>query len=314
MPPVARCGAGRRNGADGRRPAGVRARPRGDHHPRLDLAALLLALVVWMTVQARRRRRAWLLYPVFGVLALTAVGGAYETLYSATDSAVALPAGHRLVDVGGYRLDIRCTGTSSPTVVLEPGLGESATAMARWIAPAVAPHHPGLRLRAGRSRPQRPGPREPRRGLARSARPAGAQPHPRALRHRRTLTRGHVRAQLRPPVPLPGRRRRPARLDASAPVQPIRRRGPRTGRAPHPRRHRDRAVVRRCQGRCTWSANARIRLQAVASGDLTYGSNYSSSSTHGIVASQDLVPEDTCLAPLALARSGYCLVERRTAA
>jgi pimeloyl-ACP methyl ester carboxylesterase len=103
---------------------------------------LLLALVVWMTVQARRqlrsRTRLWLLYPVFGVLALSAAGGAYETLRTATDSPVALAAGYRLIDVGGYRLDIRCTGSGSPTVVLEPGLGESATAMARWIAPTVA--------------------------------------------------------------------------------------------------------------------------------------------------------------------------------
>ena len=104
--------------------------------------ALLLALVAWMTVQARRqprsRTRAWLLYPVFGVLALSAAGGAYETLRNATDGPLALAAGHRLVDVGGYRLDIHCTGSGSPTVVLEPGLGESATAMARWIAPSVA--------------------------------------------------------------------------------------------------------------------------------------------------------------------------------
>jgi pimeloyl-ACP methyl ester carboxylesterase len=103
---------------------------------------LLLALVVWMSVQARRqppgRNRPWLLYPVFAVLALVATGGAYETLRSSTDSAVAVAAGHRLVDVGGHRLDIHCTGSGSPTVLLEPGLGESATAMARWIAPALA--------------------------------------------------------------------------------------------------------------------------------------------------------------------------------
>src|SRR4051794_31898442 len=92
-----------------------------------------------MTVQARRQPRAWLLYPVFGVLAVAAAGGAYETVRNATDSSPALAAGHRLVDVGGYRLDIHCIGSGSPTVVLEPGLGESATAMARWIAPSVAP-------------------------------------------------------------------------------------------------------------------------------------------------------------------------------
>src|SRR4051794_31368752 len=79
---------------------------------------LLLALVAWMIVRAPR---AWLLYPVFGVLALAAAGGAYETVRNATDSSPALAAGHRLVDVGGHRLDIHCTGSGSPTVVLEPG-------------------------------------------------------------------------------------------------------------------------------------------------------------------------------------------------
>jgi len=103
---------------------------------------LLLALVVWTVVHARRgahgSSQAWILYPVFAVLALVALGGGYETLRGATDPTVALAAGHRLVDVGGHRLDIKCTGTGSPTVVLEPGLGETSSAMSRWIAPDVA--------------------------------------------------------------------------------------------------------------------------------------------------------------------------------
>ena len=103
---------------------------------------LLLALVLWMTAQARRepptRRRSWLLYPVFAVMALAAIGGSYETLQASSDSGAAPVAGDRLVDVGGHRLNIRCTGSGSPTVVLEPGLGESASAIAKWIAPEVA--------------------------------------------------------------------------------------------------------------------------------------------------------------------------------
>jgi pimeloyl-ACP methyl ester carboxylesterase len=103
---------------------------------------LLAALVVWMILHAQRPpssgRQPWLLYPVFGVLALAAIGGGYETLRNATDPALAQVAGTRLFDVGGHRLSIRCTGSGSPTVVLEPGLGESASAMSRWIAPAVA--------------------------------------------------------------------------------------------------------------------------------------------------------------------------------
>jgi len=88
--------------------------------------------------QPASRIQPWLLYPVLGVLALAAIGGAYETLRNATDPALAEVGGYRLVDVGGHRLNIRCTGSGSPTVVLEPGLGESASAMSRWIAPNVA--------------------------------------------------------------------------------------------------------------------------------------------------------------------------------
>src|SRR3954468_19576965 len=105
---------------------------------------LLLVLVTWMIVRARRRPASrlqpWLLYPIFGALALTAIGGGYETLaHTTTDQPGAQVAGSRLIDVGGgRRLYIRCAGSGSPTVILEPGLGESARAMARWIAPQLA--------------------------------------------------------------------------------------------------------------------------------------------------------------------------------
>jgi pimeloyl-ACP methyl ester carboxylesterase len=99
---------------------------------------VVMALAVWMIVRARRdlrsRTRAWIVYPVCVVLALSCLGGMYETYRESTDS---LPMTGRLVDVGGHKLHIDCTGTGSPTVVLEPGLGEPSTATA-WIAPAVA--------------------------------------------------------------------------------------------------------------------------------------------------------------------------------
>jgi pimeloyl-ACP methyl ester carboxylesterase len=44
----------------------------------------------------------------------------------------------QLIDVGGHRLHIECSGTGSPAVVLEAGLGELAATMSGWIAPAVA--------------------------------------------------------------------------------------------------------------------------------------------------------------------------------
>src|SRR5687768_6505519 len=100
----------------------------------------LLTLVVWMTVHARRqlrgRTRGWLLYPVFGFLAMASLGGAYETVGESLDRR-ALPAGGKLVDVGGHRLYIRCIGSGSPTVVLEGGLGAGSSAW-KTIAPAVA--------------------------------------------------------------------------------------------------------------------------------------------------------------------------------
>src|SRR4051795_5880955 len=104
---------------------------------------LALVLVTWMILRARRRPASrlqpWLLYPIFGALALTAIGGGYETLANATDRPVAHVAGSRLIDVGGgRRLYIRSAGSGGPTVILEPGLGEAARAMARLIAADVA--------------------------------------------------------------------------------------------------------------------------------------------------------------------------------
>ena len=102
----------------------------------------LLALVVWMIVQAHRRLRSrtrrWLLYPVFALMTLAAVGGGYEVVREHLDDS-AYPMVGRLIDVDGHRLHIRCTGAGSPTVVLQPGGGDMSSAMG-WIAPAVAEH------------------------------------------------------------------------------------------------------------------------------------------------------------------------------
>jgi hypothetical protein len=52
---------------------------------------LLLGLVVWLVIQARRqlrsRTRRWLLYPLLAVLALAAIGGGYETVRESIDAA-----------------------------------------------------------------------------------------------------------------------------------------------------------------------------------------------------------------------------------
>ncbi|HET8916305.1 MAG TPA: alpha/beta hydrolase [Propionibacteriaceae bacterium] len=99
---------------------------------------LLLGLVVWMFVRAHRqlRSRRWLVYPLLVVLGLASIGGGYETVRESID-ATAYPAPGQLIDVGGHRLHLNCTGSGSPTVVLEPGHGEVSSAMG-WIAPAVA--------------------------------------------------------------------------------------------------------------------------------------------------------------------------------
>lgn len=101
---------------------------------------VLLSLVMWMVVRARRdlrsHSRRWLLYPVFSVLALAAIAGAYETGLESSDRA-AYPMPGQLVDVGGYRLHLSCTGSGGPTVVLLPGAGEVSSVWA-WIAPAVS--------------------------------------------------------------------------------------------------------------------------------------------------------------------------------
>src|SRR6185437_550689 len=100
----------------------------------------LLVLVIWMIVRVHRQVRSrsgrWLLYPVLAFLALAAVCGGYATLGAAAD-ARAYPMPGQLIDVGGHRLHLHCTGSGSPTVVLEPGGGATSSDLG-WIAPAVA--------------------------------------------------------------------------------------------------------------------------------------------------------------------------------
>jgi pimeloyl-ACP methyl ester carboxylesterase len=100
----------------------------------------MLALAVWMIVcvhrQLQSRGGRWLLYPVIALLALASIGGGYETLGEAAD-AKAYPMPGQLLDVGGHRLHLSCTGSGTPTVVLEPAAGEMSSSLG-WITPAVA--------------------------------------------------------------------------------------------------------------------------------------------------------------------------------
>ncbi|TDK24058.1 alpha/beta fold hydrolase [Arthrobacter crusticola] len=100
----------------------------------------LVVLALWMTVQISRRLRSrgarLLLYPGIAVLVLASLGAGSETVRGAVD-AQAPPAPGELIDVGGHRLYLNCTGSGSPTVVLEPGAGLKSSDL-RWITPVVA--------------------------------------------------------------------------------------------------------------------------------------------------------------------------------
>src|SRR5215212_2392412 len=77
---------------------------------------VLFGLVVWMFLSIRRQLRSrgarWLLYPVLAVLMVASDGG-------------------------GHRMHIYCTGSGSPTVILEPGQG-GASSDSGWVAPTLA--------------------------------------------------------------------------------------------------------------------------------------------------------------------------------
>ncbi|MGW6130813.1 alpha/beta fold hydrolase [Cellulomonas sp. NPDC055163] len=100
--------------------------------------AALLALVVGTLVRARRQPSSrWLLYPVLAMLALASLGGGYQTVREAVE-ARANPMPGQLIDVGGHRLHLDCTGSGSPTVVLIPGAGGKSSDLG-LITPAIAP-------------------------------------------------------------------------------------------------------------------------------------------------------------------------------
>ena len=86
-----------------------------------------------------RRGRGCLIW-LGGVLAVLLVlllaGWIYEPIAEAADTKAYPPPG-QMVDVGGYRLHINCTGEGSPTVVIEAGLGDWSTGWGN-VQPEVA--------------------------------------------------------------------------------------------------------------------------------------------------------------------------------
>jgi hypothetical protein len=101
---------------------------------------LLMALIVWMFRRSRRSLHSWsrraLLYPAFVLLALVALGGAFETVTEAATSNKPPPGGRTYV-VAGHSLYLRCVGSGSPAVILFNGLGERTPSWA-WVQGDVA--------------------------------------------------------------------------------------------------------------------------------------------------------------------------------
>jgi pimeloyl-ACP methyl ester carboxylesterase len=101
---------------------------------------VLIVIVWWAWKQARQHlpgvSRTWLVYPLLAALGISAIGGGYQAI----GEAFYARAYHRpgqLVDVGGHRLHLNCTGTGGPTVILEGGAGAESLDFA-WITPRVA--------------------------------------------------------------------------------------------------------------------------------------------------------------------------------
>jgi pimeloyl-ACP methyl ester carboxylesterase len=112
--------------------------PAATHHAWV-WAPTLVVLAVWIERRTRSGiggRRAALLYPVILVMLLAGLGGLYQATTQAPDVAAG-PMPGRLVDVGGYRLHLNCTGSGTVTVVLLNGLGETSPQWAR-IIPSIA--------------------------------------------------------------------------------------------------------------------------------------------------------------------------------
>jgi pimeloyl-ACP methyl ester carboxylesterase len=98
----------------------------------------LVVLAIWMVIQVRGHlpgRGRWLVVPMIATLLVFAIGGGIATVSAA--SAVARAGAGNMIDVGGHRLYIECTGSGGPAVILQAGLGASSSSWA-GIAPVVA--------------------------------------------------------------------------------------------------------------------------------------------------------------------------------
>jgi pimeloyl-ACP methyl ester carboxylesterase len=84
----------------------------------------------------KRGSLRWLIRVVVFVVGLILAGTIYESVAEAADIQAYPPTG-QMVDVGGYRLHINCTGTGSPTVVIDAGWGDWSLGWS-WVQGEVA--------------------------------------------------------------------------------------------------------------------------------------------------------------------------------
>ena len=84
-----------------------------------------------------RRSIRRILVGLFGLVIVAAVGGATYQWGATRRELASTPPPGQLVDVGGHRLHLWCTGAGTPVVILEAGLGGSS---AGWgsVQPEIA--------------------------------------------------------------------------------------------------------------------------------------------------------------------------------
>jgi pimeloyl-ACP methyl ester carboxylesterase len=88
------------------------------------------------TARRGHRARRVLVVLALALLALALAGATYQAVATAVDGRRYPPPG-RLVDVGGYRLHIDCTGQGRPTVILD-ALFPGTVSNWAWVQPDVA--------------------------------------------------------------------------------------------------------------------------------------------------------------------------------
>ena len=123
---------------------------------------ILAILGAWIVVQVRRQLRGrgrWLVVPVVAALLAFAVGGAIATVSVAARPGPAASSG-QMVDVGGRHLYLECTGSGSPTVVLQAGLGGASSSWAPIAAHVAKSTTVCAYDRAGHGRSDEAGPQD----------------------------------------------------------------------------------------------------------------------------------------------------------